>query len=477
MGEEKVLVAVCGYKEKDIINAIENENRDILCSILAVNIDNFCKVNETFGRDEGDRILVTIYNEIHQVFRGTDIIIHLKGDEFIIFNQNIGMINNAEVLAENLLYTVSKIKLDNNCRLTASIGITVFPIHGRSYEELKNKAYQSMYSAKSSGKNCFRLYDSARTKALYHEAKNNNKYLYDIITKKNYETEDIDTKLGEIAIHILYEDRNIISALDSIVELVCMYLGFSRTYVRMFGDSNIKDINGVAYNLPGYESGAETEALQLIREDLISRLFEEYHEVKLLNIHDDEMEANILEYMKDQKLNDLLFFPIIVGNNFMGAAIFENQSNNIIDFQVETLKELEKQLNIVKSYISNIHSKKKKKEYISKLEMLDNMDAYVYIVDKNNYEITFLNRKALKTCDIECIGKKCYKLINNCDSPCKDCPLKLMNDDNLHASYCKETYNYATRKWTKNLYSWMDTRDNNGKCIIISVDINEYFEE
>lgn len=477
MEDKKVKEELISEKELQIASIIEKENKDILDAVLVFNMDNFNKVNEILGKEEGGHILDIVFDEINRIFRGTDQVLKLKGDEFLIFNKNIGDVNNAEILAENVLRTVSNLEVLENVKLSASVGIAIFPIHGDNYETLKSKAYQAMYRAKNSGKNQFRLYDNARTKALYHEAINDRNALYDILSKNEYSMELLDTNLSEIAIQILYEDRDIISALNSIIELLCIYLGFSKSYILSTRQTEIYDINKVSYCITGFESGVQSDIITKIRKDLICRINEEYRDICLIHDSDDGLEVNIFDYMDSQKAKDILFVPILKGEEFFGAVVFENHTDTIIDFPADTLQMFKREMNVIQSYVSNINSKRKNKEYIAKLEMLDNMDAYVYVVDTNTYDITFVNRKGLKCNTLPQIGEKCYKVLRNQDSPCEDCPFSNMNKDDSHSSACRESYNYCARKWTKNLYSWLNTRENNGKSIIISVDINDYFEE
>lgn len=161
--------------ENSIKREIENENQDVLHGIIVFNIDNFIIVNEMYGRAYGDRILKIVSDQMSKMFRGTDIVVKLRGDEFIVLTKNIREIRNIELLATKLLDSVSGIKVMDSFFLTASVGLAIYPFHGTDYSELKNKAYQAMLRAKANGKNRYRLYDSARTKALYHE------YIYIIV--------------------------------------------------------------------------------------------------------------------------------------------------------------------------------------------------------------------------------------------------------------------------------------------------------
>ena len=464
-------------ENESIIEAeIMNETDNVLHGILIFNIDNFVKVNEMFGRSNGDQILQIIKENTNRLFRGSDIILQIRGDEFLVYNRNIGEINNAEILAEKLLTAISSICVNDTFHLTASVGISIYPFHGKNYQELKNKAYQAMYRAKANGKNGFRLYDAARTKKRYHELKYQNDFKYD-----TYDEDLIynirDKRFIDTAIQILYEDKDIFSGINSILELMCIYLGFSRTYIFTQEKHSLYEEQKMQYCIPGYEIGKESDVLRQIKGDLLCRLYENYHDLKLIHESIPSLEPNVEKYMEEQKIKDLLFYPLIKGEQYIGALVFENMTSNVIDFDKDALQLLKNQLHIIQSYIFNIYPKKKNKEYIVKLELFDNIDAYTYIVDSNTYEIDFLNRKALFCNESNKLGEKCYEIFRNSDHPCDDCPMKKMDVDEPHACANGEFFNYSVRKWTKNLYSWLDTRENSGKCIVISVDINEFFEE
>ncbi len=471
MEQRKERKGQLNYDEHVIEDEIRKEDGKSIHEILVFNIDNFSQVNETFGHEVGDEVLKLIKENTLRLFRGSDIIVQISGGEFLVYNKNIIDINNAETLAENLLKSISSICINDIIRLTASVGIAIYPLHGKDYYELKTKAYQAMYSAKANGKNGFRIYDAARTKNKFSDFKygNNN--------DQTFSLNPLDDKFKELAIQILYEDRDTVSAINTILELMCINLGFSRAYIYTKKDMDTYEAQKLKYCMPGFETGKETEALQFIREDLSYRLYDIYKDIIFIKENDEKLDSNIKTYIEDQKIKDLLFFPVIQSGDYEAAVIFENMTDNVIDFNKKALNKLKGQMKIIQSYIYNIYSKWKNKEFISKLELFDNIDAYTYIIDYDTYDINFINRKALFSDESNKLGEKCYKIFQNREEPCEDCPMKNMNKQNPHDCANGEMFNFSVRKWTKNLYSWMDTREHHSKCILISVDISEFFEE
>ena len=145
-------------EENKIKHVLENETKsDALHGIIVLGVDNYVIVNEMYGRQYGEFILRHVNDIILDMFRGSDIIVRLRGDEFIILSRNIKELGNIELLASKLIKYISNVYVKDSFYLTVSVGLSLYPIHGKDYSELKNKAYQSMLRAQSNGKNNYRL--------------------------------------------------------------------------------------------------------------------------------------------------------------------------------------------------------------------------------------------------------------------------------------------------------------------------------
>jgi diguanylate cyclase (GGDEF)-like protein/PAS domain S-box-containing protein len=135
--------------------------------LLYFDLDEFKYINDTFGHRAGDTVLMRAAGEVASLVRGGEMFARVGGDEFAIL---VEMSNGDEPvqLAERVVHAISAIPFrfrGSNFRLTASIGITLFPQHGDNAEDLVAHADTAMYQAKGCGKNTWAVYDATRNTA------------------------------------------------------------------------------------------------------------------------------------------------------------------------------------------------------------------------------------------------------------------------------------------------------------------------
>ncbi|MEG1633586.1 MAG: diguanylate cyclase [Oscillospiraceae bacterium] len=131
-----------------------------LAALLLLDIDNFKAVNDTLGHASGDTALIEVSHQLKQLFRATDIVGRVGGDEFMVFVEGVGR---GEDLAQKLA-AISKVfkwsfqKNELEYSVSCSIGVALFPRDGSTCEELSKKADAALYYAKQNGKNRFAIY-------------------------------------------------------------------------------------------------------------------------------------------------------------------------------------------------------------------------------------------------------------------------------------------------------------------------------
>jgi len=120
-------------------------------SIILLDIDDFKKVNDTYGHDVGDYVLKEIAKALKINLRITDIIARWGGEEFLIICENTSL-NDAKIVAENIRKLVEDIKFEIVGRETISLGVVEFN-NTDTINTIFKRADEALYEAKKTGKN------------------------------------------------------------------------------------------------------------------------------------------------------------------------------------------------------------------------------------------------------------------------------------------------------------------------------------
>ncbi len=126
------------------------------CSVLVFDLDDFKRINDTFGHLQGDRTLKELANVTKSCIRdGIDILARIGGEEFALLLPATTT-ESAVKVAERIRGTIEKHKfpgLPDGYKVTVSIGVSTFPIHADNEEDLIKVADEALYKAKKLGKN------------------------------------------------------------------------------------------------------------------------------------------------------------------------------------------------------------------------------------------------------------------------------------------------------------------------------------
>ncbi|VEG89739.1 sensor domain-containing protein [Legionella spiritensis] len=147
---------------------LQARKKNAILAFLFLDLDHFKMTNDTLGHSIGDKLLQAVSNRLLIATNDFDTVARLGGDEFVILLQDITSEHQAENMAQELLHMIEKpFQIDqHSLKVTGSIGISFYPKDGSDYESLMKNADLSMYHAKDSGRNNYRIFEQEMNRRI-----------------------------------------------------------------------------------------------------------------------------------------------------------------------------------------------------------------------------------------------------------------------------------------------------------------------
>lgn len=129
-------------------------------ALFFIDLDDFKGINDNLGHPFGDFLLQTVGGRLKKLVREGDIVGRVGGDEFVVFMEACGDDLHLEKRAIAMLEALREEYLQNSTRATikGSVGVSIYPIHGTTYEELYENADKALYFSKNLGKDVATIY-------------------------------------------------------------------------------------------------------------------------------------------------------------------------------------------------------------------------------------------------------------------------------------------------------------------------------
>lgn len=390
-------------------------------AILIIDLDNFKQVNDKYGHLFGDAVLTRVAKEIKRLFRSQDMISRIGGDEFLVHMRGISdrrlLEGRCRQLLENLknVFRNQKQKLPLSC----SIGIAMSPDHGGTYFELFNRADQALYWAKAEGKNGFMFYDEKVEKKYLHKGASS--------AVNNHIDSDEEPGLAEdnlvrFAFQRLYASTDVESSVNDILGLVGRKMNVSRVYVFENSDDNRLCNNTYEWCNDGI--APEIQNLQGISyEEDIAGYTDMFDEQGIFYCPDiNELPRNIYDIVAPQGIKSLLHCAIRDGGVFRGYIGFDEcvEHRYWTKEQIRTLTYFSEMLSV---FLLKQRKQEKTQRYAAEVQsILENQNAWIYIIDPDTCELKYINRKTRELAPEVTPGMTCHKALMGEETRCAGCP-------------------------------------------------------
>lgn len=452
--------------QKSIEKTLKNDFDCEKHALLVVDIDNFKQINDTLGHHFGDFVLVELAERMKGLFRDSDFVGRIGGDEFIVFMRNIkdftSVVNKAELLTKILRRSYHG--ESREITISGSIGISIYPNHGMEFEELYKKADCALYISKENGKDSFTFYDNKIKEVEINKPKN-------LENTKRFLPHYFENEILLDIFDLLYETKETSITVNKILEIMGKTFNVDRCYIFQ------TEKNGSVYNNTYEwcidEKLSEKESLQNLSCKDIEYIISRYNSEGIFYSNEiSNMEDELSQLLNRQGIQSILQCAIKVGGVIQVVVGFDDCTSKRIwnEKEISTLFYASKILGlhiINKKNIENIEML-----YTSRNGMLENMGAFVYVIDINNHEMLFVNKMVREIApNVKC-GDKCHQVAFGHDQDCEVCPVKCLNENNRYATV--EIYNprydlYTLASATRVM--WEDVED---AALVCCIDITNY---
>jgi diguanylate cyclase (GGDEF)-like protein len=196
-------------------------------ALAFLDIDSFKQINDYYGHAIGDALLIEVAKRLGLDLRESDMLSRISGDEFLML---LNPIQSEQEVAEYIRFTLERLKAPffidgSEIFASTSIGVSLYPEHGRSYEELRQNADVAMYRVKNDGKGAAAFFDTSMEREALARTKVEQSLRLAILEKRfccafqakvDIRTQDI---MGIEALVRLRDDEGVIQAPGTFINL------------------------------------------------------------------------------------------------------------------------------------------------------------------------------------------------------------------------------------------------------------------
>lgn len=421
-------------------------------ALLIIDLDGFKAINDNFGHLFGDAVLCDLATSIKKSFPASDIVGRVGGDEFVVLVKNMSSPEwlRSKGLALNIALRRSYITDRQEYKVSGTIGIAIYPLHCKNFNDLFKAADQALYYAKGTGKDKCVVYSDQLPKVEYQNPRTNSE---ENLSKGK---KSFDDNLTEYILKLLYSSVDSAATMKIILEVLGKRFNLSRAFIYE------RSSDGNHYSITSQWCNQTTtpieHSLKVVAADKVEKLYAQFNQQTMLICNDLTLLTADQRKLFEMEHTQAFLHSKISNNGVTMGYIGFDTCTAAHHWTAEEIEILTFISDMLPTFLLKKNAIKKTREHEANLiNVLHHMDSYLYIVDNKSYNVLFINKKT--STYIKQIGGKfkCYQLFRNIETPCADCP---MHDFSLYTNQSsKEIYNEYKHIWfkvTASKITWKD---------------------
>ena len=447
--------------KKHIDNYFSSMNRAAKPALIIVDADGFKAINDTFGHLFGDAVLKDMAAAINKHFHETSIIGRIGGDEFLAVYRDVSDLDELTTVCKSLIKDLDRVYQNKDERLpfSVSVGISLYPDHGDDYTELFKHADRALYESKSHGKNQFRIYQPSligNTKVQSNR---------DPLHTADMQQKAFKDNMLEFIFSFLYETNDTDATVSLCLSMFGKQFELDRVAIDRYNKTTNQYTNAFEWLSPnGVSLRAEahdhdvSDLINMRNEMVLSRYKPSPYGVLSLCRDTSKAGSQYQAAANYLCLRSFAHCRITHGTEDIGCLGFES-SKAPRTFTKEEISDL----SIFSVLLGNIllvrnddNSAIQENDHLR--DILDHMQEFIYVVDKDSYEPIFFNQTIRQGISGISVNQPCYKRFHRYDEPCKGCPIpRLSREGNEYIDTTLDNWGAPTNTRAYNIH-WEDQR-------------------
>lgn len=434
---------------------------------LIIDIDNFKAVNDNLGHFFGDIVLKDISTRLTRIFRATDYIGRIGGDEFGVIMKNV--VDSAGVIkkVKEVLAAVDATYQGKTAsyRISGSVGIAAYPRHGNHYTEIYQNADAALYHSKFTGKNKYTIYDQSLTRGTMV-----NTTPFDMANRAL--SHFFDQEVAMDVFNLLFEETGKETSVNQVLRHLGKYFRVDRCYIFEFTPDSVETYDNT---YEWCEKGVEPQIdfLQQVDASVFGELFADAN-------HEGVYYCNDLESLEDRNTYDILAAQGI--KSFLHTYVKRNGVVNYVlgyddctsariwtPSEISTLMYASKIIAQFLAYQRALVSISKKS--MESHQVLDALNFYAYIVDAQTYTVKYFNEKTRELAPFVEIGQKSQRVMKTCAVTGEKDPLAIFEQNPQANKLSMGTFHKVRNVWVLITASKLISYDGRESIFISVMDV------